>query len=132
MGKHQSPINIEEHIVLNVHLSPLIFSGMEIPRSTYLINNGHTGKEFRCTCMFFMYNKNHPDIFQVFMRLASSLMNFSTSVETIDSWLALARDYLTNRFLLLNFIARVAFTSFFRRHYSHRYNIDEQHNEIVR
>ncbi|XP_043289329.1 carbonic anhydrase 2-like [Venturia canescens] len=42
VGKHQSPINIEEHIVVNVSLPSLKFSGLDVSRSAYLTNNGHT------------------------------------------------------------------------------------------
>ncbi|KAG7190875.1 hypothetical protein KM043_006936 [Ampulex compressa] len=42
VGKHQSPINIEEHNVKNISLPPLRFAGLDNPRSSYLTNNGHT------------------------------------------------------------------------------------------
>lgn len=51
VGKHQSPINIEEHIVVNVSLPSLKFSGLDVSRSAYLTNNGHTGEEFQCKRM---------------------------------------------------------------------------------
>ncbi|XP_023247487.1 carbonic anhydrase 2-like isoform X2 [Copidosoma floridanum] len=41
-GKHQSPINIEEHDVRDVYLPALVFSGLELPRTLLMINNGHT------------------------------------------------------------------------------------------
>ena len=43
IGKHQSPINIEEHDVRNVTYPPLRFSGLDVPRTTEIKNNGHTG-----------------------------------------------------------------------------------------
>ncbi|XP_012254085.2 carbonic anhydrase 2-like [Athalia rosae] len=42
VGKHQSPINIEEHYVRTVTLPPLLFSGFDVPRIATLTNNGHT------------------------------------------------------------------------------------------
>lgn len=42
-GKHQSPINIQEHDVRDTNLPPLLFSGLDLPRKVYLVNNGHTG-----------------------------------------------------------------------------------------
>ncbi|XP_034942701.1 carbonic anhydrase 2-like [Chelonus insularis] len=42
VGKHQSPIDIEEHDVINVTLPFLQISGLDKPRNTYLMNNGHT------------------------------------------------------------------------------------------
>ncbi|KAK0098510.1 hypothetical protein PV326_007577 [Microctonus aethiopoides] len=42
VGKHQSPINIEEHIVTNVTLPLLKFIGLDHARDAYLTNNGHT------------------------------------------------------------------------------------------
>ncbi|XP_051175813.1 carbonic anhydrase 2 isoform X2 [Leptopilina boulardi] len=42
VGKHQSPINIEEHQVRNITLPPLIFSGLHNPRMAEITNNGHT------------------------------------------------------------------------------------------
>ncbi|XP_012283411.1 carbonic anhydrase 2 isoform X2 [Orussus abietinus] len=42
VGKHQSPINIEEHHVRNVSLPPLSFYGLDVPRSAFIVNNGHT------------------------------------------------------------------------------------------
>lgn len=42
VGKHQSPINIEEHNVKNVSYEPLSFIGLENPRSSHVLNNGHT------------------------------------------------------------------------------------------
>ncbi|OXU25836.1 hypothetical protein TSAR_010542 [Trichomalopsis sarcophagae] len=41
-GKHQSPINILEHEVRDTNLPPLLFSGLDLPRKVYLVNNGHT------------------------------------------------------------------------------------------
>ncbi|XP_014225798.1 carbonic anhydrase 2-like [Trichogramma pretiosum] len=41
-GKHQSPINIEEHIVRDVSFPPLLFAGLDLSRRFYLLNNGHT------------------------------------------------------------------------------------------
>ncbi|KAJ8670730.1 hypothetical protein QAD02_001989 [Eretmocerus hayati] len=41
-GKHQSPINIEEHDVENVSLPLLQFRGLDLPRQFFLKNNGHT------------------------------------------------------------------------------------------
>jgi Carbonic anhydrase len=44
-GKSQSPINIEEHLVRNVRLSPLEFKGFDkTPKSSTFSNNGHTGE----------------------------------------------------------------------------------------
>ncbi|XP_011505437.1 PREDICTED: carbonic anhydrase 2 [Ceratosolen solmsi marchali] len=42
VGKHQSPINIQEHDVRDINLPLLIFSGLDTPRKFFLINNGHT------------------------------------------------------------------------------------------
>ncbi|XP_046820673.1 carbonic anhydrase 7-like isoform X1 [Vespa crabro] len=42
VGKHQSPINIEEHNVKNVSLTPLRFEKLNIPRTSFITNNGHT------------------------------------------------------------------------------------------
>lgn len=44
VGKHQSPINIEEHFVTEVFLLPLQFSGVDVEQEFELENNGHTGK----------------------------------------------------------------------------------------
>ncbi|XP_058795348.1 carbonic anhydrase 2-like isoform X2 [Phymastichus coffea] len=41
-GKHQSPINIEEHDVRDVELPTLRFDGLELARRLYMANNGHT------------------------------------------------------------------------------------------
>lgn len=46
LGKHQSPINIEEHNVKNVSLPPLKLIGIDNPYQSYVTNNGHTGKNF--------------------------------------------------------------------------------------
>jgi len=45
-GKHQSPINIEEHNVKNVSLPPLKLIGIDNPCLSFVTNNGHTGKYF--------------------------------------------------------------------------------------
>lgn len=45
IGKHQSPINIEDHDVKNVTLPLLSFYGLNSPRDFILENNGHTGKQ---------------------------------------------------------------------------------------
>lgn len=42
VGKHQSPINIEEHNVRSINLAPLKFLGLSTPRSSFITNNGHT------------------------------------------------------------------------------------------
>ncbi|XP_012523520.1 carbonic anhydrase 1 isoform X2 [Monomorium pharaonis] len=42
VGKHQSPINIEEHNVQNVSLPPLILNGIDNPCHSYVKNTGHT------------------------------------------------------------------------------------------
>ncbi|XP_066581170.1 carbonic anhydrase 7-like [Prorops nasuta] len=42
VGKHQSPINIDEHRVTRVDLPYLQFSGTEAPRKMNIYNNGHT------------------------------------------------------------------------------------------
>ncbi|XP_072757678.1 carbonic anhydrase 13 [Anoplolepis gracilipes] len=42
IGKHQSPINIEEHNVKNVSLSPLKLIGIDDPCLSFVTNNGHT------------------------------------------------------------------------------------------
>lgn len=42
IGKHQSPINIEEHNVKNVSLPPLRLIGIDSPYQSYVTNNGHT------------------------------------------------------------------------------------------
>ncbi|XP_020280404.1 carbonic anhydrase 2-like [Pseudomyrmex gracilis] len=42
IGKHQSPINIEEHNVKNVSLPPLKLIGIDSPCLSFLTNNGHT------------------------------------------------------------------------------------------
>ncbi|XP_015588446.1 carbonic anhydrase 2 [Cephus cinctus] len=42
VGKHQSPIDIEEHYVRNTTLLPLEFTGLHVPRAAKLSNNGHT------------------------------------------------------------------------------------------
>lgn len=42
IGKHQSPINIEEHNVKSISLTKLNFKGLNIPRSSFITNNGHT------------------------------------------------------------------------------------------
>nr|XP_050869492.1 carbonic anhydrase 7-like [Vespula vulgaris] len=42
VGKHQSPINIEEHNVKNINLPPLRFEKLDVPRSSFITNNGHT------------------------------------------------------------------------------------------
>ncbi|KAL0106136.1 hypothetical protein PUN28_016105 [Cardiocondyla obscurior] len=42
VGKHQSPINIEEHNVKNVSLPPLRLIGIDNPCRSYMTNNGHT------------------------------------------------------------------------------------------
>ncbi|XP_033212392.1 carbonic anhydrase 2-like isoform X2 [Belonocnema kinseyi] len=42
IGKHQSPINIEEHDVRNASYSSLEFSGLDVPRTSQITNNGHT------------------------------------------------------------------------------------------
>ncbi|XP_070160019.1 carbonic anhydrase 2 [Polyergus mexicanus] len=42
IGKHQSPINIEEHNVKNVSLPPLELTGIDDPCLTFVTNNGHT------------------------------------------------------------------------------------------
>ncbi|KAL6260177.1 hypothetical protein P5V15_007711 [Pogonomyrmex californicus] len=42
VGKHQSPINIEEHNVKNVSLPPLRLIGIDNPCQSYVTNNGHT------------------------------------------------------------------------------------------
>ncbi|KAF7414272.1 hypothetical protein HZH68_002761 [Vespula germanica] len=42
VGKHQSPINIEEHNVKNINLPPLRFEKLDLPRSSFITNNGHT------------------------------------------------------------------------------------------
>lgn len=44
LGKHQSPINILEHLVENVTLPILKFDGLENPHPAYIQNNGHTGE----------------------------------------------------------------------------------------
>ncbi|KAI4501809.1 hypothetical protein M0802_003144 [Mischocyttarus mexicanus] len=41
-GKHQSPINIEEHNVKNVTLPPLVFQRLDVPHTSFITNNGHT------------------------------------------------------------------------------------------
>jgi len=46
IGKHQSPINIEEHNVKNVSLPPLKLIGIDDPCLSFVTNNGHTGKDF--------------------------------------------------------------------------------------
>lgn len=46
IGKHQSPINIEEHNVKNVSLPSLRLIGIENPYQSYVTNNGHTGENF--------------------------------------------------------------------------------------
>lgn len=46
VGKHQSPINIEEHNVKNINLPPLRFEKLDVPRSSFITNNGHTGEIF--------------------------------------------------------------------------------------
>ena len=46
VGKHQSPINIEEHDVRFASYPPLGFSGLYVPRTTQITNNGHTGTVF--------------------------------------------------------------------------------------
>ncbi|XP_077273887.1 carbonic anhydrase 2 isoform X2 [Temnothorax americanus] len=42
IGKHQSPINIEEHNVKNVSLQPLRLIGIDNPCQSYVTNTGHT------------------------------------------------------------------------------------------
>ncbi|XP_011876072.1 PREDICTED: carbonic anhydrase 2 isoform X2 [Vollenhovia emeryi] len=42
VGKHQSPINIEEHNVKSVNLPPLKLTGIDNPCQSYVTNNGHT------------------------------------------------------------------------------------------
>ncbi|KYM99677.1 Carbonic anhydrase 1 [Cyphomyrmex costatus] len=42
IGKYQSPINIEEHNVKNVSLSPLRLIGIDNPYQSYVTNTGHT------------------------------------------------------------------------------------------
>ncbi|XP_063980906.1 carbonic anhydrase 13-like [Diachasmimorpha longicaudata] len=42
VGKHQSPINIEEHIVKNVSFPQLQFLGFKSSRGCSIENNGHT------------------------------------------------------------------------------------------
>ncbi|XP_071561953.1 carbonic anhydrase 1 [Temnothorax nylanderi] len=42
IGKHQSPINIEEHNVKNVNLPPLRLIGIDNPCQSYVTNTGHT------------------------------------------------------------------------------------------
>ncbi|XP_011260769.1 carbonic anhydrase 2 [Camponotus floridanus] len=42
IGKHQSPINIEEHNVKNVSLPPLKLIGIDDPYQSFVTNNGHT------------------------------------------------------------------------------------------
>lgn len=46
IGKHQSPINIEEHNVKSVSLPPLKLNGIDNPCQSYITNNGHTGENF--------------------------------------------------------------------------------------
>lgn len=42
-GKYQSPIDIDEHQVLRVHLTPIRYEGFETPPlSSTITNNGHT------------------------------------------------------------------------------------------
>ncbi|XP_018318012.1 carbonic anhydrase 2 [Mycetomoellerius zeteki] len=41
-GKLQSPINIDEHNVTNVSLSPLRLIGIDNPHQSYVTNTGHT------------------------------------------------------------------------------------------
>ncbi|XP_053595134.1 carbonic anhydrase 2 [Microplitis demolitor] len=41
-GKHQSPINIEDHDVEDVRFPSLKFVGLQEPQETTLTNNGHT------------------------------------------------------------------------------------------
>lgn len=45
-GKHQSPINIEDHDVEDVRFPSLKFVGLQEPQETTLTNNGHTGNFF--------------------------------------------------------------------------------------
>ncbi|RLU21836.1 hypothetical protein DMN91_006212 [Ooceraea biroi] len=42
IGKHQSPINIEEHNVKNISLPSLKLVGIDNPCSSFVTNNGHT------------------------------------------------------------------------------------------
>lgn len=42
VGKYQSPINIDEQYVKNISFPRLQFIGLENPRSSFLMNNGHT------------------------------------------------------------------------------------------
>ncbi|XP_011312114.1 carbonic anhydrase 2 [Fopius arisanus] len=42
VGKHQSPINIEEHIVKNISLPKLELLELDSQRDFYIENNGHT------------------------------------------------------------------------------------------
>lgn len=45
VGKHQSPIDIEEQDVESVNLPPLVFENFdEPPQFLEMKNNGHTGK----------------------------------------------------------------------------------------
>lgn len=45
VGKHQSPIDIEEQNVELVNLYSMVFENFDVPpKSAELINNGHTGK----------------------------------------------------------------------------------------
>lgn len=54
LGKHQSPINIEEHNVKNVSLPPLILIGIDNPCQSYVTNTGHTGENF--TVRFYLHS----------------------------------------------------------------------------
>ncbi|XP_015127607.1 carbonic anhydrase 15 [Diachasma alloeum] len=56
VGKHQSPINIQEHIVRNVSFPELKFFGLESLRGCYIENNGHT-------VMLKMNKTERPSIF---------------------------------------------------------------------
>ncbi|XP_014599168.1 PREDICTED: carbonic anhydrase 2-like isoform X2 [Polistes canadensis] len=42
VGKHQSPINIDEHNVQNIIFPPLVFQRLNVPRTSFITNNGHT------------------------------------------------------------------------------------------
>lgn len=45
VGKHQSPIDIEEHNVEIVNLYPILFENFDRPPDKAILkNNGHTGK----------------------------------------------------------------------------------------
>lgn len=54
VGKHQSPIDIEEHDVTVVTLEPLVFENFDdVPDFYELENNGHTGASLLLLLFFF-------------------------------------------------------------------------------